>query len=220
MSRIYPSAPLIGVGVVVFNEKKQVVLIKRGNEPKKGLWAIPGGTLKLGEKVSEAAIREIREECDINIELRDLLGVVDLILKDSAGKVQYHYVLIDYLGYGDNSEIAADALAAAVGRGQVFISIASIMELWLPLREGDATGPGEKGSKRMIGKNQIRKEVRDILRLCERLGIKIIYCTPRAQEKALDILKVPRYRSYLGQSTNAIIDSLIIRIPCINYGEL
>ena len=119
-------------------------------------------------------------------------------------------VLIDYLGYGDNSEIAADALAAAVGRGQVFISIASIMELWLPLREGDATGPGEKGSKRMIGKNQIRKEVRDILRLCERLGIKIIYCTPRAQEKALDILKVPRYRSYLGQSTNAIIDSLII----------
>ena len=105
MSRIYPSAPLIGVGVVVFNEKKQVVLIKRGNEPKKGLWAIPGGTLELGEKVSEAAIREIREECDINIELRDLLGVVDLILKDSAGKVQYHYVLIDYLAQYSGGEL-------------------------------------------------------------------------------------------------------------------
>ena len=102
MSRIYPTAPLVGVGVVVFNEKKQVVLIKRGNEPKKGLWAIPGGTVELGEQVSETAIREVKEECDINIELRDLLGVVDLILKDNGGKVQYHYVLIDYLAqYSD-----------------------------------------------------------------------------------------------------------------------
>ncbi|MBC8180082.1 NUDIX hydrolase [candidate division KSB1 bacterium] len=97
MSRSYPAAPLVGVGVVIFNEKKQVVLVKRGNEPKKGLWAIPGGNVELGEQVSETAIREVKEECNIDIELKDLLGVVDLILKDKDGKVQYHYILIDYL---------------------------------------------------------------------------------------------------------------------------
>ena len=97
MSRSYPTAPLIGVGVVVFNDQKQVVLVKRGNEPAKGLWAIPGGKVELGEQVRETAIREIREECNIEIEPQDLLGVVDLILKDNDGKVQYHYILIDYV---------------------------------------------------------------------------------------------------------------------------
>jgi len=97
MSRSYPTTPLVGVGVVIINEKKQVVLVKRGNEPKKGLWTIPGGSVELGEQVSEAAIREVKEECNIDIELNDLLGVVDLILKDKDGKVQYHYILIDYL---------------------------------------------------------------------------------------------------------------------------
>ena len=97
MSRVYPEAPLVGVGVVIINDKNQVALIKRGNEPKKGLWTIPGGNVELGEQVRETAIREVKEECNINIELKDLLGVVDLILKDNEGKVQYHYILIDYL---------------------------------------------------------------------------------------------------------------------------
>ncbi len=115
MSRIYPTAPLVGVGVVIFNEKKQVVLIKRGNEPKKGLWAIPGGTVELGEQVRETAIREIKEECNINIELRDLIGVVDLILKDSNGKVQYHYVLIDYLAQYSGGELKPQSDVSEAG---------------------------------------------------------------------------------------------------------
>ena len=97
MTRRYPSEPLVGVGVVVFNDEKKVILVKRGNEPNKGLWAIPGGKVKLGEKVSETAHREVKEECNVHIELRDILGVVDLILKDSENNVQYHYILIDYL---------------------------------------------------------------------------------------------------------------------------
>ena len=115
MSRIYPTAPLVGVGVVIFNEKKQVVLIKRGNEPKKGLWAIPGGTVELGEQVRETAIREIKEECNINIELSDLIGVVDLILKDSNGKVQYHYVLIDYLAQYSGGELKPQSDVSEAG---------------------------------------------------------------------------------------------------------
>ena len=109
MSRSYPAAPQVGVGVVVFNEKKQIVLIKRGNEPSKGLWAIPGGNVELGEQVRQAAVREVKEECDINIELQDLLGVVDLILKDKKGNVQYHYILIDYLAKYTGGSLTAQS---------------------------------------------------------------------------------------------------------------
>ena len=105
MGRIYPLSPLVGVGVVVFNNDQQIVLVKRGKEPNKGLWAIPGGSVELGEPVRETAIREVREECNIEIELTDLLGVVDLILKDNDGKIQYHYILIDYLAKYKGGEL-------------------------------------------------------------------------------------------------------------------
>ncbi len=109
MARRYPATPLVGVGVVVFNQKRQVILVKRGNDPSKGLWAIPGGTVELGEQVSETAIREVREECNIEIELLDLLGVVDLIMKDDDGRVQYHYILIDYLAKYVSGELRAQS---------------------------------------------------------------------------------------------------------------
>ncbi len=97
MIRSYPSAPMVGVGVIVFNNDKMVLLVKRGNEPGKGLWSLPGGMVELGERVREAGIREVKEECNIDIEPEDVVSVVDLILEDSDGKVKYHYILIDYL---------------------------------------------------------------------------------------------------------------------------
>jgi len=97
MTRSYPTAPLIGVGVVLFNENKQVLLVKRGNEPSKNLWSVPGGLVELGERVSESARREVLEECNLRVEPRDVLAVVDLILRDESGDVKYHYVIIDYL---------------------------------------------------------------------------------------------------------------------------
>jgi len=97
MSRIYPSAPMVGVGVITFNAENKVLLVKRGNEPSKGLWSLPGGMVELGERVRDAAIREVNEECNIEIEPEDVISVVDLILKDRAGEVKYHYILIDYL---------------------------------------------------------------------------------------------------------------------------
>ena len=115
MSRSYPTAPLVGVGVVVFNDQKQVALVKRGNEPAKGLWAIPGGKVELGEQVRETAIREVREECNIEIEPQDLLGVVDLILKDNNGKVQYHYILIDYLAKYTTGDLTPQSDATEAG---------------------------------------------------------------------------------------------------------
>jgi ADP-ribose pyrophosphatase YjhB (NUDIX family) len=96
MSRLYPSAPLVGVGVVVLNDAHEILLVKRGNEPGKGLWSLPGGMVQLGERVRDAAVREVYEECNLNVEPEDVMSVVDLILKDPDGKVKYHYVLIDY----------------------------------------------------------------------------------------------------------------------------
>lgn len=96
MSRLYPSAPLVGVGVVVLNDAHEILLVQRGNEPGKGLWSLPGGMVQLGERVRDAAVREVYEECNLTVEPEDVMSVVDLILKDPDGKVKYHYVLIDY----------------------------------------------------------------------------------------------------------------------------
>lgn len=95
MKREYPEAPLVGVGVVIRNNDF-IVLVERGKEPKKGVWAIPGGLIELGESVRGAAIREVLEECNIQIELGDIISVVDLIKHDNSGVVQYHYILIDF----------------------------------------------------------------------------------------------------------------------------
>lgn len=97
MTRLYPSAPMVGVGVVTFNDEKKVLLVKRGNEPSQGLWSIPGGLVQLGERVRDAGVREVKEECNLDVEPEDVISVVDLILKDKEEKVKYHYVLIDYL---------------------------------------------------------------------------------------------------------------------------
>jgi 8-oxo-dGTP diphosphatase len=115
MTRSYPSTPLVGVGVITFNSKNQILLVKRGNEPSKGLWSLPGGMIELGERVREAAIREVKEECNIDIEPEDVISVVDLILTEPDGKVKYHYILIDYLAKYIGGEITpqSDVVDAA-----------------------------------------------------------------------------------------------------------
>ncbi|MBN2089373.1 NUDIX hydrolase [candidate division KSB1 bacterium] len=106
--------PLLGVGVVVKNGDS-ILLIQRAKEPKKGLWALPGGMVNLGEPIRSAAIREVKEECSIDIELQDIVSVIDLIDKDTDGKIKYHFVLIDFLAEYVAGELqpASDALDAA-----------------------------------------------------------------------------------------------------------
>jgi len=113
MSRMYPSTPLLGVGIVVKKEN-QILLVKRAHEPKKGLWALPGGMVNLGEPVRTAAIREVKEECSIEIDLEDIISVIDLIDKDDSGKIKYHFVLIDFSAHYVSGELkaASDALDA------------------------------------------------------------------------------------------------------------
>ncbi|MCC6013412.1 MAG: NUDIX hydrolase [Candidatus Verstraetearchaeota archaeon] len=95
--REYHDHPLVGVGVLII-ENGKILLVKRGNEPNKGLWSIPGGLIKLGEFPEEAAIRELKEETGLNAIIEKLLGVFNIIIKDNDGRIKYHYIIIDYIG--------------------------------------------------------------------------------------------------------------------------
>lgn len=95
MSRRYPARPIVGVGVIVWADDR-VLLIRRGQPPRQGQWSLPGGAQQLGETVAETARREVREEAGIEIELGPLVAIIDLIERDEAGAVRYHYTLLDY----------------------------------------------------------------------------------------------------------------------------
>jgi mutator protein MutT len=95
MKREYPETPLIGVGAIIV-ENDRVVLVKRGHPPLAGEWSIPGGMLEVGEMLREAAVREAREETGLTVAPIDLLGVYDRVLREGT-RVLYHYVLIDFL---------------------------------------------------------------------------------------------------------------------------
>jgi 8-oxo-dGTP diphosphatase len=113
MKREFPEVPLVGVGSIII-EGDRVVLVKRAHPPIQGQWSIPGGVLEVGEMVREAAIREAREETGLIVEPGELLGVFDRILRDAEKRVQYHYVLIDFLCRRTGGELAAASDAAEV----------------------------------------------------------------------------------------------------------
>jgi len=110
MKREYPDFPLVGVGAIII-EDGRVLLVKRGHPPLAGEWSIPGGVLEVGETLREAAIREAREETCLRVEPADLLGVYDRVSRDDDGGIVYHYVLIDFLcrRVGGEARAADDA---------------------------------------------------------------------------------------------------------------
>src|SRR4029077_20522157 len=113
MKREFPEVPLVGVGAIII-EDSRVLLVKRAHPPLQAQWSIPGGVLEVGELVREAAIREAREETGLIVEPRDLLGVYDRVLRNTDRRVQYHYVLIDFLCRRGGGEIQAADDAAEV----------------------------------------------------------------------------------------------------------
>lgn len=97
MKREYPEHPIVGVGGAFF-DGDAVLLVRRGQEPAKGQWSLPGGAVELGETHIEALKREVREETTVEIWVGGLIGVFDRIFYDHEGAAKYHYVLIDYWG--------------------------------------------------------------------------------------------------------------------------
>lgn len=94
--REYPVRPIVGVGILIKRDNKYL-LIKRAADPDKGLWSVPGGLIELGERAAEAAMREALEETGLVVEIGERLGVVDKIEFDEAGKVYYHFIILQYL---------------------------------------------------------------------------------------------------------------------------
>ncbi|HET6176154.1 MAG TPA: NUDIX hydrolase [Candidatus Sulfotelmatobacter sp.] len=113
MKREFPEVPLVGVGAIII-EELQVLLVKRAHPPLQAQWSIPGGVLEVGEMVREAAVREAREETGLIVEPGDLLGVYDRVLRDAERRVQYHYVLVDFLCRRVGGELAAGSDAGEV----------------------------------------------------------------------------------------------------------
>lgn len=111
MRRKYPKVPIVGVGAVVIKQG-QVLLVRRANDPNRGQWSIPGGAVELGETLAQAAVREVREECGIEIEPGEVLSTFDLIQRDERGRIIYHYVLIDLAAryVGGEPTAATDAM--------------------------------------------------------------------------------------------------------------
>lgn len=95
-TRRYPARPVLGVGALVF-ERGRILLVERGREPLKGYWSLPGGVVETGETLESAVRREVLEETGLQVEVSTLIEVFERIMRDKAGRAEYHYVLMDYV---------------------------------------------------------------------------------------------------------------------------
>jgi mutator protein MutT len=110
LKRLYPDGPIVGVGAVIIRNGK-ILLEKRGNDPGRGKWSIPGGIVELSESPEQTVIREVREETGLVVDEPELIDVVSSVTSDESGKVKYHFVIVDYLVSlrGGTAKAASDA---------------------------------------------------------------------------------------------------------------
>jgi 8-oxo-dGTP diphosphatase len=108
-TREYPQRPIVGVGGVVIDGGR-ALLIRRGSEPLKGHWSIPGGTLETGETLLQGVVREMAEETGLLVRVLELIEVFERIMPDAEGRTRYHFVIADYLceNAGGTAQAASD----------------------------------------------------------------------------------------------------------------
>jgi 8-oxo-dGTP diphosphatase len=94
--RRYPKHPLLGVGALIFR-RDSILLVERGRDPLKGYWSLPGGLVEPGEQLADAVKREILEETGLSITPVKIFEIFERIMRDASGRVEYHYVLVDYV---------------------------------------------------------------------------------------------------------------------------
>lgn len=96
MAHEYPAAPVVGVGGVVIDGER-VLLVRRAHPPRQGEWSLPGGKVELGEALADAVRREVREETGLEVEVGPLVECFDRVHRDASGAVRYHFVIADFL---------------------------------------------------------------------------------------------------------------------------
>ncbi len=147
--RRYPSRPIVGVaGVVVFEGK--VLLIRRGQEPMRGSWSLPGGALETGETMLEGVVREVMEETGLQVRPLELLAMLDRIVRDEQGAVEYHYVLLDWL-----CELADEAVGSAARAGSDATEVA-----WVDAEAMDCMADLDEAMQRVVRDALARAEAR------------------------------------------------------------
>lgn len=122
MSRRYPERPVLGVGALIFQDEA-VLMIRRGQQPLEGFWALPGGGVEVGERLEAAIVREMMEETGLRVRPVSIGAVFERIIRDDVDSAEYHYVIVDYL-----CEICGGTLKAGSDVSDV---------RWIPLAEMD-----------------------------------------------------------------------------------
>jgi ADP-ribose pyrophosphatase YjhB (NUDIX family) len=113
MAREYPEHPVVGVGAVIVRDGRALI-VKRAHEPRKGEWSLPGGLVDLGESLTEAVRREVKEETGLDVVVGPIVETFDRVHRDADGRVRYHFVIIDYLCWASRGEAVAGSDAEAV----------------------------------------------------------------------------------------------------------
>ena len=134
-NRRYPLRPILGVGALIFDHDR-ILLVERGQEPLKGYWSLPGGVLEAGETLAEGIIREVREETGLEVKPLGVLEIFERIIRDAQGAPEYHYVLIDYIcRITGGSLLASDDVSRAAWVPRERLAAYLITEGTLPVIE-------------------------------------------------------------------------------------
>ena len=142
-TRRHPDRPIVAVGAAILDAGR-VLLVKRGQEPLKGRWSLPGGVVELGETLIDALVREVAEETGLEVHIGPVVDVLDLVERGPDGRVQYHFVVVDYacrpatqtIRCGSDADEVRWVEAASLDAYQLTEKAASVIRAALALTRG------------------------------------------------------------------------------------